>query len=48
MSMCKYEYFKIIIYKDNFSLPLLTSNVPFQIGKSTPRGTCIPGCEPLV
>jgi len=39
---------KWIICKHNFSLPLLTSNVPFQIGKSTPRGTCIPGCEPLV
>ena len=39
---------KWIIWKQNFSLPLLTSNVPFQIGKSTPRGTCIPGCEPLV
>jgi len=39
---------KWIICKHNFSLPLLTSNVPFQIGKSTPRGTCIPGCHPLV
>ena len=39
---------KCIISKHNFSLPLLTSNVPFQIGKSTPRCTCIPGCEPLV
>ena len=39
---------KWIICKHNFSLPLLTSNVPFQIGKSTPWGTCIPGCEPLV
>jgi len=39
---------KWIICKHNFSLPLLTSNVPFQIGKSTPRGTCIPGCEALV
>jgi len=39
---------KWIICKHNFSLPLLTSNMPFQIGKSTPRGTCIPGCEPLV
>jgi len=39
---------KLIICKNNFSLPLLTSNVPFQIGKSTPWGTCIPGWEPLV
>ena len=39
---------KWIICKHNFSLPLLTSNVHFQIGKSTPWGTCIPGCEPLV
>ena len=39
---------KWIICEHNFSLPLLTSNVPFQIGKPTPRGTCIPGYEPLV
>jgi len=39
---------KWIICKHNFSLPLLTSHVPFQIGKSNPRGTCITGCEPLV
>ena len=39
---------KWIICKHNFSLPLLTSNVPFQIGKSTPWGTCIPACAPLV
>ena len=39
---------KWIICKHNFSLPLLTSNMPFQIAKSTPRGTCTPGCEPLV
>ena len=39
---------KWIIRKHNFSLPLLTSNVPFSIKKSTLRGTCIPGCEPLV
>ena len=39
---------KWIICKHYFSLPLLISNVPFQIGKSTPKGTCIPGGEPLV
>jgi len=26
---------------------LLTSNVPLQIGKCTPRGTCTPGWESL-
>jgi len=26
---------------------LLTSNVPLQIGKCTPGGTCTPGREPL-
>jgi len=30
-----------------FSLLLLTLNVPLQIGKSTPGGTCTPGWEPL-
>jgi len=29
------------------SLLLLTLNVPLQIGKCTPRGTCTPGWEPL-
>jgi len=27
---------------------LLTLNAPIQIGKCTPRGTCIPGWEPLL
>jgi len=30
-----------------FCLPFLTLNVPLQIGKCTPCGTCTPGLEPL-
>jgi len=33
--------------KDTFFLLLLTLNVPLQIGKCTPGGTCTPGWEPL-
>jgi len=31
-----------------FCLLLLTLNVPLWIGKCTPRGTCIPGWEPVL
>jgi len=46
--MYEYECFEMNNMQTHFSLPLLTLNVPFQTGKSILRGTCTPGCEPLV
>jgi len=43
--MCKYS--NINLMQLFFSLILLTSNVPLQIGKYTPGTTCTPGWEPL-
>jgi len=43
-----YKYLKINYKYIDFSLILLTLNVPLEIGKCTPRGTCTPGWETLV
>jgi len=43
-----YKDLKISNIQIYFYLLLLTLNVPLQIGKCTPRGTCTPGCEPLL
>jgi len=42
-----YKQFKMINLLTHFSLLLLTLNVPLQIGKCTPTGTCTPVWEPL-
>jgi len=42
-----YKYFEINMLLF-FSHVLLTSNVPLQIGKCIPGGTCTPGWESLL
>jgi len=42
-----YKYLEIKDMQIHIALILLTLNVPLQIGKCTPRGTCTPGWEPL-
>jgi len=43
-----YKYFEINNIQTYVSFLLLTFNVPLQIGKCTPWGTCTPVWEPLV
>jgi len=43
-----YKYLEIKDMQMYIYLLLLALNVPLQIGKCTPRGTCTPGWEPLL
>ena len=43
-----YKHLKINNTQIHFSLLLQTLNVPLQIGKCTPEGTCTPGWESLL
>ena len=42
-----YQYLEIKDMQIYISLLLLTLNVPLEIDKCTPKGTCTPGWEPL-
>jgi len=42
-----YNYSEINTMQTYFIFLLITLNVPLQIGRCTPEGTCTPGWEPL-